>query len=44
MSGIAIIIVGVVILIMSTVGMTAAQWIFHRKKQRLREQIYHIYQ
>lgn len=44
MSGAVIMIIGSVILILSTVGMAAAEWVFHRKKQRLREQVYHIYQ
>lgn len=44
MSGVMIMIIGAVILILSTAGMAATEWTIHRKKQRLREQIYHIYQ
>lgn len=44
MSGMAIIIIGFVILILSTAGMAAAEWMLFRKKRRIREQVYHIYQ
>lgn len=44
MSGMTMIISGSVILILSTAGMAAAEWVIYRKKQRIREQIYHIYQ
>lgn len=44
MSGMAIIMIGCVILVVSTAGMAAAEWILFRKKKRMREQVYHIYQ
>lgn len=44
MSGMAIILIGFVVLVLSTVGMAVAEWMIQKKKQRIREQIYHIYQ
>lgn len=43
MNGLAFIIIGFVVLFLSTVGMAAAEWIIHKRKQRIREQVYHIY-
>lgn len=44
MSGMAITIIGFVVLVLSTVGMAVAEWVLNRKKRRIREQVYHIYQ
>ena len=44
MSGAGIMIVGVCVLILSTLGTAAAQWAIQKKKKRIREQVYHIYQ
>jgi len=44
MSGIVIIITGVLLLIFSTAGVVIAEWLIHRKKKRIREQMYHIYE
>lgn len=43
MSGMAIMVTGFGILVLATAGATVAEWVIHRKKQRMREQIYHIY-
>lgn len=44
MSGMMILVLGVLILILSTAGMVAAEWLLHRKKKRIREQMYHVYE
>ena len=43
MSGMAMIIMGVVILILATAGAGAAQCLLREKKRRMREEIYHIW-
>lgn len=43
MSGMTIMLFGIVILILSTAGAVLAEWRLHVKKRRLREQVYHIY-
>lgn len=44
MSGIAMVITGGMVLILSTVLMGTAQWWICVRKRRIREQVYHIYQ
>lgn len=44
MSGAGIMIIGVCVLILSTLGAAVAQWAIQKKKKRIREQVYHIYQ
>lgn len=43
MSGMTIMILGILVLILSTAGAVLAEWRLRVKKRRLREQVYHIY-
>lgn len=44
MSGMAMIEIGFVVIVLSTAAAGVAEWVIYKKKKRLREQVYHIYQ
>lgn len=44
MGGMAIMIIGFGILVLTTVGMAVVEWILYVKKKRIRELTYHVYQ
>lgn len=44
MSGMGIMLTGVFVLILSTAGAAVMEVMIQRKKKRIREQVYHMYQ